>query len=223
MSDDTGPESDDAIPPPPSRGPKKKEPQTIRIQSGNPIPPGRVDFVPPNRSRRPDLDARTLAIAGIALVAVVLIVVAVIALASRGDDDPEPAAAASPTQAGVDRKDRFIARGDARCKRANRAQERLLFPAAPEEFPGYLEDTRDVVVRLIDDLRNLRQPTEDRRLLRRMLAKLGELPPVLTEAHEAAASGDVTAVEEILARGEAIEHRANALALQYGFEECSQP
>lgn len=204
--------------PPPPR-PRQAAPKTIRIQSSNPIPPGRVDVAPTSRSGRFDLDPRMMAIVGIA--AVVLLIVVGVFLAAGDDDEQEPSAAkAAPA---VDAKDRFVARGDALCRRANRQGERLLFPDSPEQFPSYLDDVRSIAVNLITDLKNLRRPQEDRRLLRRLFSKLDRLPPLLSQAQAAAAAGDVGEVDRRLTRAETIEHQANALALQYGFVDCSEP
>lgn len=202
-------------PPPP---PRKRAPETIRIQSSNPIPPGRVDFTPPTRAGWRDVDPRLI---GAIAAAILIVVIAVGFFLTAGEDEePQPAATPSPT---VDAKDRFVARGDALCRRANRKGERLLYPDIPEQFPTYLDEVRTLAVELIDDLKKLRRPKEDRKLSNRLFAKLDRLPPLLTQAQNAAAAGDLAEVDALLTRAEKIEHQANAVALQYGFVDCSQP
>lgn len=203
--------------PPPVR--PKRAPETIRIQSSNPIPPGRVDVAPVGRSR--GLDGRTRAVIAAAVIAVMLAGIGISLL--RSGDDPQASAPVAAASDGSDRKDRFIARGDKLCKRSSRAQERLLHPGSPDEFQAYLTDVRGIVVGLINDLKRLPRPQADRRLLGRMFDEIEKLPPLLNEARAAAAAGDLGGVERTIARAEKIEHQANSLALQYGFVECSQP
>ena len=162
-------------------------------------------------------------IGGILVLALVLGVVAMSVLGSDDPEEPAPAAAAPVAAPNDEKKDRFIAKGDKLCKRMNGAQERLLYPDSPDQFAGYLETVRGMLAGLIKDLKALPRPKEDGAVLKRMFALVDRLPPLLSEARAAALAGDYAGVERIVARGERIEQQANALALQYGFMECSKP
>ena len=210
-----------AVPPPPP--PSSSTPPTEDDRRAPP-PAHRADIVAGSGSRLHALRARTMVIVGGVLVLVLVLGLAGMSLLGSDDpDEPAPAAAVPVASTNDDKKDRFIAKGDRLCKRANRAQERLLYPDSPAQFADYLERVRGMLVGLIKDLKGLPRPKQDAALLKRMFMKIDKLPPVLSEARAAAVAGDFTSVERIVARGEKIEHQANALALQYGFVECSQP
>lgn len=220
-SESGAPSASGPPPPPPGQGHTD-----LPSGSDRPRPPqtGRVDIVPKGAARGSGVAGRTIAFA----VAGVLVVGmlgwgGVSLLGSEEDAEPNPGPAAPVVSVDDKKKDRLIARGDTLCKRATAAQERLLYPGTPAEFGPYLQKVRGILVGLVKDLKSLPEPKQDRRLLKRMFAKVEQLPPVLSDARAAAIAGDYQGLQRIIARGEKIEHQANALALQYGFTECSQP
>lgn len=210
------------VPPPPPPSSSSAPPADAHI--GRPLPAHRADIVAASGSRPPLLRAQTMVIVGGVLVLVLVLGLTGMSLLGSDDsEEPAPAAAVAAASTSDDKKDRFVAKGDRLCKRATRAQERLLYPDSPAQFADYLERVRGMLVGLIKDLKKLPRPKQDAALLKRMFTKVDKLPPVLSQARAAAVAGDFSSVERIVARGEKIEHQANALALQYGFAECSQP
>lgn len=185
-----------------------------------------MDIVPEGAARWPAVEPRTImfVVAAVALVALVGFAgMSLLASDEGADPGPDPAAAGPVVTADDKKRDRLIARGDALCKRATAAQKRLLYPGTPAEFGPYLQRVRGILVGLVKDLKSLPQPKQDRRQLKKMFGKIDRLPRVLADARAAAIAGDYQGLQQIIGRGEKIEHQANALALQYGFTECSQP
>lgn len=117
-------------------------------------------------------------------------------------------------------KEEYIAQADAICKAANEKIDALGEPETMEEIATLAADAIEIQEESLADLRALEPPEADEAKLNEAYALIDQQVGLGKEILEAAESGDLEKIQEILAEGEPIDDQADAIATEYGLTEC---
>jgi hypothetical protein len=181
------------------------------------------DAVTQSAPRGPNLDPKkTLFVVG----ALVLLGVIAFAAIQLSKDDAEPdkgnevAALDGNAQLEAAAKARFIERANHICDRAAARQERMIFPDTQADLVRYASRNLKLIEGVVRDLKNLKEPKTDRRILTKMFAVADKQLTVARRLPDLAASGDSIAIEALTKKIDQLGHKIDALALSYGLVDC---
>lgn len=155
---------------------------------------------------------------------VVLVTVGFVALRSfaGGDQEAVPPSGTPDVSIRRDAKAAFIEKADALCEQALVKMKNLPPATNAQQAARYVARTIAINQRLITRIRDLKFPTEDRLLLRRVLVSADEMIQAARGVRAAVARGDASAAKVAVERALVLQEKANELARRYGFDECSQ-
>ena len=119
-------------------------------------------------------------------------------------------------------KEEFIEAADEICEKADERSQDLEAPTNPQALRVFVERAEQITRRLVEDLRELEPPEDDRDTVDRMIDKIEEAIGYLPAIEEAARLSDVAAIQQLGARLQAAATEANDLARDYGMEKCGR-
>lgn len=169
-----------------------------------------------------------------ALVLIGLCSIALSGCGSSGDDEPSAtpaqttsvvettATAAAPEDGRLSRAE-FAAKADAICGRQLRKLNQGPQPTSFAELAAAMDKGSRVLRATVKEIRALKPPEEDQRLVDQMLAAFEANAATLSTVKAAALRQDQAGVETAVALGEAPALRAGQLAYELDLTVCSQP
>jgi hypothetical protein len=191
--------------------------------------PSRRDVIPENVARQglsidPSgwLHNRVFLAVLVGMVAIVLSFVGLRSFASGDREDGTPASASGESNTGGDAKDAFIEKADSLCARATMRMKRIAVAQSSPELVGSIVKSIEINQNLLTQIRGLKFPLGNRRLLKRMLAKADEAIEVAKGVPVALVRGDEPAAKTAVERTVELQNKVNELARRYGFDECSR-
>jgi hypothetical protein len=119
-------------------------------------------------------------------------------------------------------KEEFIEAADELCEKADQRSQELQPPTNPQALRVFVERAEQITRRLVEDLRELEPPEEDRHTIERMIDKIEEAIGYLPAIEKAARLSDVAAIQQLGARLQAAAAEANDLARDYGMKKCGR-
>ena len=119
-------------------------------------------------------------------------------------------------------KEEFIEAADELCEKADERSQDLEPPTNPEALRVFVERAEQITRRLVEDLRELDAPEDDRDTIDRMIDKIEEAVGYLPAIERAARLSDLAAIQQLGARLQAAATEANDLARDYGMKKCGR-
>ena len=119
-------------------------------------------------------------------------------------------------------KEEFIEAADETCEKADERSQDLEPPTNPQALRVFVERAEQITRRLVEDLRELESPEDDRETIDRMIDKIEEAVGYLPAIERAARLSDVAAIQQLGARLQAAAAEANELARNYGMKKCGR-
>ena len=110
---------------------------------------------------------------------------------------------------------------DAICAEGNRRTERLANPESLPDLAEVTEDTRNILDDAIDELRKLRPPSDEQKLVNQWLAQLEQLTDDLAKIRDEARAKDLAGIRTVAERAQAHNDRANEFATTLGMKVCN--
>ena len=119
-------------------------------------------------------------------------------------------------------KAEFIEAADEICEKADERSQDLEPPTNPQALRVFVERAEQITRRLVEDLRELDAPEDDRDTIDRMIDKIEEAVGYLPAIERAARLSDVAEIQQLGARLQAAATEANDLARDYGMKKCGR-
>jgi hypothetical protein len=160
----------------------------------------------------------------IAMVAALLVLAtgAAAFAAFRPSTAPPPTAPDAAAPPAGDAKAGFINQADALCRRATTRIKALTFPTTQLEAVAYVTAGIAITRDLLDDLRALDAPKQDRRDLRKVLRGFDRSVAAAENYLAAIRSGNPVTTARAERRVAEVTTRANGWARAYGFGACAE-
>ncbi|MFN2526069.1 MAG: hypothetical protein ABR505_07365 [Actinomycetota bacterium] len=204
----------------PAASPAARAPSTPTAPYGTAPSPSRIDVLAPSAGGGLRQNRTVLVVAGVVLVAG-LAFAGVTLLGGDGDTDipdivpPEVAPMA-------EERAEFIAKADAICAQLNAASAALPQPKNRKQLIDRIKKGRAISVAAVKKLRSLDYPAADRPIIRQLFALSDRGLALLSKGLRAAQRGDQRAFVRATRRSLALGQRFNAIATEYGFQECNK-
>jgi hypothetical protein len=118
-------------------------------------------------------------------------------------------------------EEEFRTQANAICEEYNEKLGAIGTPESPEEIPQFVDEGIPVIEEGIAELRDLNPPEEFEEDYDAMLDETEKAIPAARDLSEAAAAGDVQAVQEAIAQGQRADEAADRIATELGLDSCA--
>jgi hypothetical protein len=118
-------------------------------------------------------------------------------------------------------REEYAEKADAICGEGNRRTERLPNPGNLPELADVTDKTLDILDDALSDLRKLKPPADQQKIVDQWLAQLETLTDDLEEIRDEARAKDIQAVQAIAERAQDHNARANELGTTLGMKVCN--
>jgi hypothetical protein len=119
-------------------------------------------------------------------------------------------------------REEFIAAADEICADIDRRTEALGQPRTQQEFQEFVEESQEITIQGLRQIRELQPPEADEGRVDRMLDLREEAVRSLPEIQEAVEAQDFQAMQEIGTRIQEAYGEAQRIASEYGFQDCAE-
>jgi DNA-binding NtrC family response regulator len=118
-------------------------------------------------------------------------------------------------------REEYAQKADAICAEGNRQTERLPSPGNLPELADVTDRTLVILDDALSDLRKLKPPADQQKIVDQWLAQLETLTDDLEEIRDEARDNDIRAVQAIAERAQDHNARANELGTTLGMKVCN--
>jgi hypothetical protein len=118
-------------------------------------------------------------------------------------------------------REEYAQKADAICAEGNRKTERLPSPGNLPQLANVTDKTLDILDDALSDLRKLKPPADQQKIVDQWLAQLETLTDDLEEIRDEARDNDIQAVQAIAERAQDHNARANELGTTLGMKICN--
>jgi hypothetical protein len=118
-------------------------------------------------------------------------------------------------------REEYAQKADAICAKGNRRTKQLPSPGNLSELAEVTDKTLDILDDALNDLRKLKPPSDQQKIVDQWLAQLETLTDDLEEIRDEARANDIQAVQAIAERAQDHNDRANELGTTLGMKVCN--
>lgn len=118
-------------------------------------------------------------------------------------------------------REEYAQQADAICAEGNRKTEQLPSPGNLSELADVTDETLVILDDALNDLRNLKPPRDQQKIVDQWLAQLETLTDDLQEIRDKARANDLRGVQEVAEKAQDHNARANELGTTLGMKVCN--
>lgn len=116
----------------------------------------------------------------------------------------------------------FIEKADAICREAERKARQLEKPQSIDKLDDFMQEAQDITRNMLDDLRTLEPPPQDRGTIDSLFEEIEEVVGYLPEVADAYEARDQERLDAIGRKLQSAAGRASEIATDYGLEVCGR-
>jgi hypothetical protein len=118
-------------------------------------------------------------------------------------------------------REEYAQKADAICAEGNRKTEQLPSPGNLPELADVTNKTLDILDDALNELRKLKPPKDEQKLVDQWFAQFETLKDDLAEIRDKARANDLAGVQEVAERAQNHNARANELGTTLGMSVCN--